>query len=74
MTPRHFPPADLIDLVADLVAEITYHRHLVPVREPRAYARAQKRPGGRFRTKKPADRAPLTPRTKVIFWQLSLPT
>ena len=74
MTPRRFPPADLTDLVADLVAEITHHRSLVPIREARSYARAQKRPGGRFRTKKPADRAPLTPRTKVIFWRLPLST
>jgi hypothetical protein len=73
VTPRHFPPADLIDLVADLVAEITHRRSLVPIRQTRSYARAQKRPGGRFRTKKPADRAPLTPRTKVIFWRLPLP-
>jgi hypothetical protein len=71
VTPRRFPPTDLPDLVADLVAEITHHRHLVPARQPRSYPRAQKRPGGRFRTKKPADRAPLTPRTKVIFWRLS---
>jgi hypothetical protein len=62
------------DLVADLIAEITHHRHLVPVREQRSYTRARKRPGGRFRTKKPADRPPLTPRTKVIFWRLPPPT
>jgi hypothetical protein len=74
VTPRRFPPTDLPELVADLVAEITHHRHLVPIREPRSYTRAQKRPGGRFRTKKPADRPPLTPRTKVIFWRLPLLT
>jgi len=64
------PPADLADLHDDLIAEITHRRHLVTVRPPRAYARAQKRPGGRFRTKKPADRAPLIPRTKIIFCPL----
>lgn len=74
MTPRRFPPTDLVDLVADLVAEITHRRSLVPTRKPRSYTRAQKRPGGRFRTKKPADRAPLTPRTKVILWRLPPPT
>jgi hypothetical protein len=59
-----FPPADLADLHDDLIAEITHPGHLVPERPPRAYARVQKRPGGRFRTKKPADRAPLTPQNE----------
>ena len=39
-----FSPADLADLHDDLIAEITHRRHLVPVRPPRAYARARKRP------------------------------
>ena len=70
MTPRPFPPGDLDDLQADLAAEITYRRHLVPVRPPRSYVRSQKRPGGRFPTKKPADRPAKRPRTKVILWTL----
>jgi hypothetical protein len=74
VTPRRFPPTDLTELLADLVAEITHHRNLVPRREERSYPRTQKRPGGRFRTKKPADRVPLTPKTKIIFWRLPLPT
>ncbi len=69
-----FPPADLADLHEDLIAEITHPRHLVPVRPDRSYARAQKRPGGRFRTKKPADRPPRTPRTTITFWPLTQPT
>src|SRR5665647_1599771 len=55
VTPRPFPPADLDDLHDDLAAEITYRRHLVPQRPPRSYTRSQKRPGGHFATKKPAD-------------------
>src|SRR5665648_563257 len=68
VTPRPFPPADLDDLQDDLAAEITYRRHLVPQRPPRSYTRSQKRPGGRFATKKPADRPARAPRTTVIFW------
>src|SRR5665647_2219476 len=70
VTPRPFPPADLDDL-DDLAAEITYRRHLVPQRPPRSYTRSQKRPGGRFATKKPADRPARAPRTTVIFWVLT---
>ena len=71
VTPRPFPPGDLDDLQADLDAEITYRRHLVPVRPPRSYLRSQKRAGGRFPTKRPGDRSARRPRTKVVFWTLS---
>src|SRR5665647_3144360 len=71
VTPRPFPPADLDDPQDDLAAEITYRRHLVPQRPPRSYTRSQKRPGGRFATKKPVDRPARAPRTTVIFWVLT---
>ena len=50
-----------------------FSSHLVPQRPPRSYTRSQKRPGGRFATKKPADRPARAPRTTVIFWVLHPP-
>ena len=43
-TPDAFPPQLLDELAADLAAEITYHRHLVPRRPGRRYERKTKRP------------------------------
>src|SRR5258705_5718035 len=72
-TPDAFPPPRLDDLAADLAAEITYHRHLVPHRPGRRYERKTKRSGGRYKTRKPGQATRLTPLTKIIFWRMPIP-
>ena len=72
MTPGPFPPDGLDDLAADLAFEITFARNLVPERPGRRYERKTKRPGGRYKTRKPGQTARLTPLTKIVF--LLLPT
>ena len=72
-TPDAFPPQLLDELAADLAAEITYHRHLVPRRPGRRYERKTKRPGGRYKTRKPGEATRLTPLTKVVFWLMPVP-
>jgi hypothetical protein len=71
--PGAFPPPLLDELTADLAAEITYHRHLVPDRPGRRYERKTKRPGGRYKTRKPGKTTRLTPLTKVTFWLMPTP-
>src|SRR6267154_1083137 len=56
-TPDAFPPLLLDELAADLAAQITWHRHLVPARPGRRYERKTKRPGGRYKTRKTAPEA-----------------
>jgi len=63
-----FPPHHLDELAADLAAEITYHRRLVPHRPGRRYERKTKRPGTRYKTRKPGETTRLTPLTKIVFW------
>ncbi len=63
-----FSPSGLDDLAADLAFEITFHRNLVPSRPGRRYERKTKRPGGRYKTRKPGETTRLTPLTKIVFW------
>lgn len=72
-TPDAFPPHYLDELAADLAAEITWHRHLVPYRPGRRYERKTKRPGGRYKTRKPGETTRLTPLTKIVFWLMPVP-
>ena len=69
-----FPPPLLDELAADLAAQITWHRHLVPARPGRRYERKTKRPGGRYKTRKPGETTRLTPLTKIVFWRMPIPT
>ena len=64
----------LADLSADLAFEITCQRNLVPRRPGRRYARETKRPGGRYKTRKPGQSARLTPLTVIRFWPMPAPT
>src|SRR5216684_3529947 len=54
-------------------ARITFARNLVPGRPGRRYERKTKRPGGRYKTRKPGETARLTPLTRVVFWLLPVP-
>jgi len=56
-----------------LAFEITFHRNLVPRRPGRRYERQTKRPGGRYKTRKPGETARLTPLTKIVFWLIPVP-
>jgi hypothetical protein len=46
----------------------------VPLRPGRRYERKTKRPGGRYKTRKPGETARLTPLTRIIFWLMPAPT
>ena len=48
-------------------------RNLVPGRPGRRYARETKRPGGRYKTRKPGQTARLTPLTMIMFWLMPVP-
>ena len=72
MTTRPSPPADLRDLVDDVIFEITHHRHLLPeTPRVRSFTREQKQTGGRFPRQKDEYKQPLPPKTKIIFWRLT---
>ncbi|HLQ54662.1 MAG TPA: hypothetical protein VK162_10345 [Streptosporangiaceae bacterium] len=45
----------------------------MPGRPGRRYERKTKRPGGRYKTRKPGETARLTPLTRVVFWLLPVP-
>jgi hypothetical protein len=68
-----FPPDCLDDLAADLAFEITCARNLVPLRPGRRYERRTKRPGGRYKTRKPGETTRLTPLTRIFFWLMPIP-
>jgi len=57
----------------DLAFEITCTRNLVPERPGRRYKRQTKRPGGRYKSRKPGQPARLTPLTVVRFWLMPTP-
>jgi hypothetical protein len=59
-TPDAFPPDGLALSAEDLAFEITCQRNLVPERPGRRYERKTKRPGGRYKTRKPGQTARLT--------------
>jgi hypothetical protein len=69
VTTRLFPPEDLLDLLDDVIDEITEERALLPA-EPRvrSFARVQRQPGRRFPRQKEEYKQPLPPRVKIIFW------
>jgi hypothetical protein len=69
-----FPPDHLGDLATDLAFEITFARNLVPSRPGRRYERKTKRPGGRYKTRKPGETARLTPLTRIVFWLMPIPS
>ena len=60
-----FPPQELDQAVGDLAFEITCKRNLVGERPGRRYERKTKRPGGRYKTRKPGETSRLTPLTRV---------
>ena len=68
-----FSPDSLDDLAADLAFEITFARNLVPRRPGRRYERKTKRPGGRYKTRKPGETTRLTPLTRIVFWLMPVP-
>jgi hypothetical protein len=39
----------------------------------RRYERKTKRPGGRYKTRKPGETARLTPLTRIVFWLMPVP-
>ena len=69
MTTRLFPPDDLLDLLNDVIDEITEERALLPA-EPRirSFARRQRQPGRRFPRQDEEYKQPLPPRVKITFW------
>ena len=69
----YFSPDSLDDLAADLAFEITFARNLVPQRPGRRYERKTKRPGGRYKTRKPGQTTRLTPLTRIVFWLMPIP-
>ena len=44
-----------------------------PGRPGRRYERKTKRPGGRYKTRKPGETAQLTPLTRIVFWLMPVP-
>ena len=73
-TPDAFPPDRLDALATDLAFEITFPRNLVPSRPGRRYERKTKRPGGRYKTRKPGETIRLTPLTRIVFWLMPVPS
>ena len=54
-------------------------RQVIPPRSSiarpgRRYERKTKRPGGRYKTRKPGETTRLTPMTKIMFWRMPVPT
>jgi hypothetical protein len=68
--PGVLPPPELDKALTDLTFEITLRRNLVPERPGRRYARETKRPGGRYKTRKPGQSSRLTPLTVIKFWRM----
>ena len=52
---------------------MTCKRNLVGQRPGRRYERKTKRPGGRYKTRKPGQTSRLTPLTRVVFWLMPVP-
>ncbi len=67
------PPEYLAGLAADLAFEITLARNLVPLRPGCRHERTTKRPGGRYKTRKPGETTRLTPLTRTVFWLMPVP-
>jgi hypothetical protein len=72
VTTRPFPPEQLVELVHDVIYEITDRRNLLPaVPRVRSFAREQRQPGRRYPRQKDDYKRPLPPRTKIRFWVLT---
>ena len=72
MTTRRFPPELLLELVHDVIYEITDPRNLLLAeRRVRSFAREQRQPGRRYPRQTDDYKRPLTPRTKIRFWVLT---
>lgn len=72
VTTRLFPPEQLVDLVNDVIYEITDERNLLPaVARIRSFTREQRQPGRRYRRQTDQYKKPLPPRTRIRFWLLT---
>ena len=72
VTTRRFPPELLLELVHDVIYEITDRRNLLPaIRRVRSFTREQRQPGRRYPRQKDEYKRPLPPRTKIRFWVLT---
>ena len=45
----------------------------MPLRPGRRYERKTKRPGGRYKTRKPGETARMTPLIRTVFWLMPIP-
>ena len=72
VTTRRFPPELLLELVHDVIYEITDRRNLLPpLPRVRSFTREQRQPGRRYPRQKDEYKRPLPPRTKIRFWVLT---
>jgi hypothetical protein len=72
VTTRRFPPDLLVELVQDVIYEITDRRNLLPaVRRIRSFAREQRQPGRRYPRQTDEYKKPLPARTRIRFWVLT---
>jgi hypothetical protein len=72
VTTRRFPPELLLELVYDVIYEITDRRNLLPaVPRVRSFTREQRQPGRRYPRQTDEYKKPLPPRTKIRFWVLT---
>jgi hypothetical protein len=72
VTTRRFPPELLLELVHDVIYEITDRRNLLPaIRRVRSFTREQRQPGRRYPRQTDEYKKPLPPRTKIRFWVLT---
>jgi hypothetical protein len=72
VTTRRFPPELLLELVHDVIYEITDRRNLLPAApRVRSFTREQRQPGRRYPRQTDEYKKPLPPRTKIRFWVLT---
>ena len=66
--PVAFPPTALATSPPTWSSRSPSPATSVPQRPGRRYERKTRRPGGRYKTRKPGEPARLTPLTRVVFW------
>jgi hypothetical protein len=72
VTTRRFPPDLLVELVQDVIYEITDRRNLLPaLPRVRSFTREQRQPGRRYPRQTDDYKKPLPPRTRIRFWVLT---
>jgi hypothetical protein len=72
VTTRRFPPELPVELVQDIIYEITDRRNLLPaLPRVRSFTREQRQPGRRYPRQTDEYKRPLPPRTKIRFWVLT---